>query len=560
MSKMYAAGLARVATAQVERAGGWRSASKQCRSAVSCSRSATCSTPAIRFSAGGVYARYQSSTPAAAEAPASPGGSGAEEAQKKKQTIGSKVLDYFVDHPWHFFGPLIALAIGFGVRSYLGGQNEDALSEAMENTSPCHAREVTTLGRTNGVTIAQWRKVVDAAIESVQKQILDARAAAGGRALRPAEIDAALSLLPSQLEAVLVQVTGKPVQQAHILARAASGFALARDELLRHPVTNDDVEEMSKVAGAEADVAASERLQLTNSDPSYYSVGDNQASDGLHRPWDVLPASVPIPSRQYADPRIDVLYLLSLYGAVIGGRPEVTKPPQSQPAAGDAAEAAVPQQQAQWTDPETEGFASPSQRLSVYVSMIRQYKELRALAAGTADAGSAAVPVAMSAGAGRDGSASSSASASASSTTAPRISTDIASYSFPELAEAVQLLGATHQIPTRLRIGPVTKWPVWRYGVKTPYQSIHEAVNHSETKAYLKNAPPGGAGTGLVADDQLDSIKHYRRATSGDVFDVSASMAASKGTASRRLTRDEAKKIVLQSRAVCLWGECFGRD
>jgi hypothetical protein len=406
-----------------------------------------------------------------------------------------------VDHPWRFFGPVIGLCVAWLVRSNKSSDNQDAYIRALDTTSPMHAREVTAVGKANTLTLEEWKGVVDAAFAAVEEQ-LRAQQRLGGSSppssspfcLRPSEVAFLVDRVIRTRAPAGADTGPRRLRHAHTLARAATGLALAESGALVYPADNDAVELMAAAALVEG--------------------GD------AHAPWDVLPPKG-LDAKTVEDEPVDVLELLSLYGTTLGGRPEPPPPPPP-PAEGK------PSPPPFAPDPASLPYATPTQRLGVYVDMCARYRSLQQ---GGGAEPRAKGPVEAE-GEGEEAS--------------PR------TFSFPDLAEAVALLARTHQIPTRARTGVVSEWPFKRYGLRSAVDALQEAAE--ETKVVL------GEGEVRAARERVRGRERGVRVAAAAAAAVDALPADSSTASLRRLTAVEARKLVLSTRPVCAWGECYGRD
>jgi len=156
--------------------------------------------------------------------------------KKKKDTFSSKLVDYFVDHPWHFFGPLFGLLLFYVIRSSISTDNQDSLVKYIDELLLLHAREITTIGRANTLTRAEWEDIVNKTFQMIE-EIIDSQIK-NSEERRISTIENKLSLLqirPSELQYIIEQSTGKPLKYSYMLQRAAIGLALLRDDQLKIP-------------------------------------------------------------------------------------------------------------------------------------------------------------------------------------------------------------------------------------------------------------------------------------------------------------------------------------
>ena len=115
-----------------------------------------------------------------------------------------------------------------------------------------------------------------------------------------------------------------------------------------------------------------------------------------------------------------------------------------------------------------------------------------------------------------------------------------------ELESLVSLLGRVHQLPTKARTGPGAalgeRWPWPRYVLRGGREAVAEAAEELKMDLVAPaDAPPP---TGLA----------WFAAALG--FGGGAAPVAA-GAPPRPLTPREVRRLVLHSRAICAWGECF---
>jgi len=138
--------------------------------------------------------------------------------------FGTRVLDYIVDHPWHFFGPLIGGVVLYFVRLNLNSQEQDALIRTIDKSSPLHAREVAAIGRVNSLTLKEWDAVLQA--------VTDALSEKGGN----------MRLRPTEMQIIIERVINRPLRLSHMLERAAAAIkGKDRDDEIDSPVNVVDL-------------------------------------------------------------------------------------------------------------------------------------------------------------------------------------------------------------------------------------------------------------------------------------------------------------------------------
>ena len=106
------------------------------------------------------------------------------------------------------------------------------------------------------------------------------------------------------------------------------------------------------------------------------------------------------------------------------------------------------------------------------------------------------------------------------------------------------LLGATFQQPTRARTGIVDTVPDFRYGMAPPRDTLETGVK--EALIDLQKTPGLPRPVGAAEESSGWGIPKPQPAG------VLEPLAEPR----QWLTADEARRVLLQSRAVCLWGEC----
>jgi hypothetical protein len=429
---------------------------------------------------------------------------------KPPPSLGTRVVDYFADNPWHFFGPLLGALALWLLRNSRGQANQDALVRALDEVCPLHAREVVQVTAANSLSAAEWeaawRSVLAAAVAGAQR-----RQQVGGGAGAGA---AALHVRPSEVEAALAAATGRPLRHAHALRRAAAWLSMVQEGLVVEPATDAAARAlmMEREAGragsnwlGEAAVEAEEGAGGGFLGPllGWVVRAATGAAGKADRPlpWHVEPAATPssaAPSERHLDAPLPLLTVLSLYGAVAGGR-------------GEGEESG--------TDSLT-AMLSPSERLAAWVGMQREV--------GVAEAGlrgEAPPPLPPS-----------------PSPTLPHSGLAPA-FTLLELQAALQLLSRTFHQPQRTRTGIVETFPDYRYALASPSDCVEAGVKEaaidllkSPSLPRAANAPEPTSTWG-IAQPQPGVLEPLQGARDW-------------------LTADEARRALLQSRAVCLWGEC----
>jgi hypothetical protein len=380
--------------------------------------------------------------------------------------------------------------VGWVVRSNLSSTKQDDYVRSADEGAPLHAREVTALGRDNAVTMGQWRDVLDVVFKDLH--------AAGARAGGP------LTLTAAQVEAAIAAVRGREggrLVHSNMLRRAVSWHALASTGGVAHlgaPVPPPPVWSDSPLEGPIGDLP---RLPTLDD-----ALGRSAQEDA------------PLPP----------LVILSLYSAIVGGRPEPFAPKKGTEAAAAAAYEPV-------VDDPTR-LASPTDRLELAIELVRRYARL--LEALRPSASSAHPPAPLPRG---------------------------PPYSLSELTAVVGLLGETHQTPTRNRTRTVSTWPLKLWAFTRPGVQVADAL----VEAGIQDAtslPLGLGAPGALEWAGFLPPPTYRVGHEGPLVPVHPSVtdelaaAGLGGHGERSLNGEQGFKVVLGTRAVCAWGECYARE
>jgi hypothetical protein len=379
---------------------------------------------------------------------------------------------------------------------------------------------------------------------------------------------------PSEVEAALREASGgRPLAHAHALRRAAAWLAMREEGLVEEPATDAAARRLLREReaarlgggnwGGEAAAEAEEARAVGTLAPLWGALGAAweavaegagpaaaraAAAEAALAPAAVQAAAAggPAPAPRHWDAPLPLLHVLSLYGSAAGGRGEGVPPP---PPSAEGAPSAM---------------LSPSERLGVWVAMCREVRRAAARGAGGGGAGAAlpALPAAAlsaapaaavaaaaaaeaeavvaqareASGSGSSGSGSGGGSSSAPAGLSP-------AYTLAELEEVLALLGATFQQPTRARTGIVETLPDFRYALAPPRDSVDTALR--EAQIDLKKSPALPRAVGAPEETSFWGVP---KPVPGVLEPLPAERAW--------LTADEARRVLLQSRAVCLWGEC----
>jgi len=118
-------------------------------------------------------------------------------------------------------------------------------------------------------------------------------------------------------------------------------------------------------------------------------------------------------------------------------------------------------------------------------------------------------------------------------------------YTLEELSSAVALLAATFQQPTRARTGILVTFPDFLYGLAPAPQVVAQGIK--EAYIDLKKTPAAQKAPG-APEESGGFLAGVPKPIPGVLEPLQFER--------RWLTADEARRALLQSRAVCLWGEC----
>ena len=116
-------------------------------------------------------------------------------------------------------------------------------------------------------------------------------------------------------------------------------------------------------------------------------------------------------------------------------------------------------------------------------------------------------------------------------------------YTLAELEEVLALLARTFQQPTRARTGITDTLPDYRYGLAHARDGVGAGLKEAGIDLAKTPALPRALGA-----PEETSFWGVPKPVPGVLEPLPA--------AREWLTADEARRALLQSRAVCLWGEC----
>jgi hypothetical protein len=432
--------------------------------------------------------------------------------------VWTRFLDHVGENPWHVGGPILGCILLAIIRSVRGSWNQDALIRALDEVSPLHSREVAMLGRDNGVSVeewdATWTTVVSAVRERRKAQGVDATPSLEYERVHPSEVEAALALATG----------GRPLLHSHILHRAAAWLRMKELGVLKVPTTDEEahvairVREGEKAGSNWWGVASAETEEVSKGSilstlgaltesvlQSVGVLGKGRASESVPPPFTVLPADIATPSDSLWDSPLPLLTALSLYGCCVGLAEEEDKAVGDGKAVGNIT-------------PSHSKF-TPSRRLNTWVEMCREVLGLAGVA-GMAEAGEG--------------------------DRAPF-------YTVHELERLVDLLGGTFQLPSRVRITTASTLPDFHYTVAPSGVIVDAALK--EATVDLKKSPalaplPNGVSPpppSTAAEQVPGSIAGLPKPLLG---------AKELDVAREWVTRDEAMRALLLTRAACIWGEC----
>ncbi len=412
-------------------------------------------------------------------------------------------------------GPILGCIFLAILRSVRGSWNQDVMIRALDEVSPLHSREVAMLGRDNGVSVEEWTEtwttVVRAVRERRKAQGVDATPSLENERIHPSEVEAALALATA----------GRPLVHGHILHRAAAWLSMKEMGVFKVPNTDEEAHLAVKIREGERigsnwwGVASAEMEEISKGGSILSTLGS--LSEGVLQsvgllgrerpnqstlpPYTVFPPDIATPLESHWDSPLPILSALSLYGCCVGLAEEegkavvegITLPPYSK--------------------------FTPSHRLNTWVEMCREVLGLAGVA-GMAEAGEG----------------------------------DCAPfYTVQELERLVDLLGGTFQLPSRVRVTTSSTFPEFHYAV-APSGAIIEAALKEATVDLKKSpalAPLPNGGTPLLPSTAAEQVP-------GSIAGLPRPVMGAKDLDVSRawLTRDEAKRALLLTRAACIWGEC----
>jgi hypothetical protein len=458
-----------------------------------------------------------------------------------------RVFTYIADHPWRFFGPLLGALVGYLGRSLISSSNQDALASGLDASQPLHPREVAALGRANRVTRGAWDAAVGVIFDALSLHLM---ARFGARRVSGAEFDAATALRPSEVEAALLRGSGggggcAPLCDAHALRRAAAWLAMrAEGGGPFQPATDRE-------ARAYLEAAAWERRgggwALPNghagAGPYGAELAGEAAPGGVVRgalallglsgeppvapPWEVAPAPEGGDPARYRDAPLPLLDALCLYSAVVGGSREVGY----LGAAGEEEEEEVEGGVKGAGGGGSDQLPPPSRRVHLLVGVARRVAELRG--AWVEGASSPPPPPPLP---------SPSPHPGADPGLAP-------AYTMEELSSLLEALGRTFQVPSRNRAGVSHRWPVQRFALAGGAAILAAGLEEAGIDLNKSPSPPKALVFAAPGDTGLKT--GVPKPAPGEPQALPPHLAPRAW-----LTRDEARRALLQARAVCLWGDC----
>ena len=454
-------------------------------------------------------------------------------------SLGTRFLTFAFDHPWRTLSPLAALLVLYLARSTVGTSRQEALTRALDDGAPLHGKEVAAIGEAAAVTAREWRATVADVLDAVEARAASARVAGGGAPLTAAAFDALARVRPSEIEAALSAATAarapatafshpRRIAVAHMLRRAATWLAMHEAGAIERPTTDAAASALFDARALEA--AHADGLDEATPDTilgtaaalaraAARAAGALTPPTPRPPPGDVLPPRTAARVADFEDAPLPVAQALALYGACMG---EVAEFDATATGAVDG------------------GLPRPSERVQLYVELVRAVSALRErVAAGAASASDelraweappAAAAAVLAAGV-RD-------IADAGRGEVPECAPSV---TLDEAAAVIALLGATFQLPSRVLSGAVEHWPVPTYALRSAAATVaagctDAAVDFTKTPTPHKPAPPA-AGAAPVPPTPA------------------APLAAARGPRAW-LSADETRAALLVARSVCAWGEC----
>jgi len=327
---------------------------------------------------------------------------------------------------------------------------------------------------------------------------------------------------PSEVEAALSVVTeGRPLVHAHMLHRAAAWLAMKEEGLVKVPQSDAEAYEALKVidlaragsnwwgeVGVEMEEAGKGSILAGLGRSLTLALQTADADSTLGAIFSVQSADPVTPSPRHWDSPMPLFMALSLYGCVVGGR-----------RAEGEGEGGEGEQNVK--------VPTPSQRLHIWIEMFREITGKSLGARGEGELTS--LPI--------------------------QDPTDPLSpeYSTEELKGVLAVLGDTFQLPSRVRVYHTTAWPEWHYSLAPPAVILEAAL--TEASVDLSKSPAPSPGLSNPANAAAEQVP-------GSVAGIPAPNQPGRkdlSTARDWLTRDEGRRVLLNTRAACAWGECNKR-
>jgi hypothetical protein len=445
--------------------------------------------------------------------------------------FGVKLFTLIADHPWRFFGPLLGALVAYLGRSMVSSSNQDALASAIDATSPLHPREAAALGRVNDVSRVSWDGAVGAIFEALSAHLA---ARFGGRKLSEEEFTSATVLRPSEVEAALRRCGAPPLVGCHALRRAAAWLAMrAAGAGPYQPATDGEARAFLEAAAA-ARRGGGWALATghAGAGPGGTELAGEAPPGGLLRgalealglsgdpplppPWNVALAPEEGDPSRFLDAPLPLLDALCLYSALLSGGGEVGYVDGGGGGEDEGGEGALP----------------PSRRVALLAGIARRCVALRAAWVEGAGAGGGAPPAApppLPDGGGD-----------------PALAP---AYTLRELALLVEVLARTFQVPSRNRTGVASSWPVQRFALTDGAAIVAAGLVEAGVELGKTPAPPMPLLSAAPGETGLKT--GVPKPAPGEPQPLPPHAAPRAW-----LTRDEARRALLQSRAVCVWGEC----
>lgn len=487
--------------------------------------------------------------------------------------LGSRAFEYFLDHPWHVFGPLLLSGVVWLVRSNVSLSNQEKVSDTLDAISPVHPREISSIGKENNVTIGEWCRFLDAIFDYVENELSE----------RPSQeiFDSRGNVMmkPSILEHFLEKygLEGREIQLKHMLRRAASYLAMTHDGKIAVPASTIEAKEFLRTLRRENEtidppfvsLSAFERLVKRE---NYILSPDEKRTEGhlFQVRESKLPHNVDIAG--YEDAPVPFLSLLFLYSSVMGGKDEPLHPLPKRNADAKTLKDESPPVPIPSELMYPDMVPTPSQRLRLSVETIRRYRHLLRTLEDRASL--------------KDRSNTTQPPESTGIRALPSVPHGPTVYTLDEISELVGLLMQTFQIPSKNRTMEIgSKYPFQHWGIADPSVVVHKGLKNNkvnlakEPTPIVKNAgsglPPEVNGANFSYTEEVKVEQNMLNEATGQEEVVHVTEHIEVPAPIRQwpsppvyapvdpvYPRDwinchEVRYSILASNNVCAWGECY---